>query len=151
MAHDDEILQRMMANNRAWKAGIDKDDPDFFERMARHHAPRVLCRVPGLRPFDLGAFHDVLAQVALAAGEGDAHQWQREVGGAAQQVPGQDAEAAAVGRDGRLQRDFHREVGDAAHRFGKRDHPGMVRGAEGTLVDASQAPGGNQVLALSNH
>ena len=53
MAHDDEILQRMMANNRAWKAGVDRDDPDFFERMAKHQAPRVLwigcsdSRVPG--------------------------------------------------------------------------------------------------------
>jgi carbonic anhydrase len=53
MAHDDEILQRMMANNRAWKADVDRNDPDFFERMAKHHAPRVLwigcsdSRVPG--------------------------------------------------------------------------------------------------------
>ena len=35
MAHDDEILQRMMANNRAWKAAVDRDDPGFFGRMRR--------------------------------------------------------------------------------------------------------------------
>ena len=50
---DDDILASIMANNRAWKAGVDKDDPDFFERMGKHHAPRVLwigcsdSRVPG--------------------------------------------------------------------------------------------------------
>jgi carbonic anhydrase len=50
---DDDILASIMANNRAWKAGVDRDDPDFFERMATHNAPRVLwigcsdSRVPG--------------------------------------------------------------------------------------------------------
>jgi carbonic anhydrase len=50
---DDDILHNIMANNRAWKAGVDRDDPGFFARMARHHAPRVLwigcsdSRVPG--------------------------------------------------------------------------------------------------------
>jgi carbonic anhydrase len=53
MAHDDDILQRMMANNRAWAAKVDKEDPGYFQRMAHHHAPRVLwigcsdSRVPG--------------------------------------------------------------------------------------------------------
>ena len=50
---DDDILHSIMANNRAWKASVDRDGPDFFARMARHHAPRVLwigrsdSRVPG--------------------------------------------------------------------------------------------------------
>lgn len=54
MAHrDDEILARMMANNRAWAAEVQRQQPGFFQQQARHHAPKVLwigcsdSRVPG--------------------------------------------------------------------------------------------------------
>jgi carbonic anhydrase len=51
--HDSDILHRLMANNRAWADGVNRDNPGFFERLARQQTPKVLwigcsdSRVPG--------------------------------------------------------------------------------------------------------
>ena len=54
---DDEILDRLMANNRVWADQVERDNPGFFESLARHQAPKVLwigcsdSRVPGNESF----------------------------------------------------------------------------------------------------
>ena len=53
MADDNEILEKLMANNRAWAHQVERDHPGFFENLAKQQAPRVLwigcsdSRVPG--------------------------------------------------------------------------------------------------------
>ena len=53
MAGDDDILPRLLANNRVWAAEVERDNPGFFERLAHQQTPRVLwvgcsdSRVPG--------------------------------------------------------------------------------------------------------
>jgi carbonic anhydrase len=50
---DNDILDRMMANNRSWAEQVNRDNPGFFERLSRQQTPRVLwigcsdSRVPG--------------------------------------------------------------------------------------------------------
>jgi carbonic anhydrase len=50
---DDDILHRLLDNNRAWADQVSRDNPGFFEQLARHQAPKVLwigcsdSRVPG--------------------------------------------------------------------------------------------------------
>ena len=50
---DDDVLHRMMANNRVWAAQIDRENPGFFDRLSKQQTPRVLwigcsdSRVPG--------------------------------------------------------------------------------------------------------
>ena len=53
-----------------------------------------------------------LAEVALPVDERDADHSQAEVGGATQQVAGEDAQATRVRRDVALEGDLHREIGD---------------------------------------
>jgi carbonic anhydrase len=36
------VLKHLFDNNRAWAEGITRDDPDFFQRLARQQAPRYL-------------------------------------------------------------------------------------------------------------
>jgi len=54
---DNEILDRLMANNRAWADQVERDNPGFFESLARHQTPKVLwigcsdSRVPGNESF----------------------------------------------------------------------------------------------------
>ena len=51
--HDNDILERMMANNQAWAAQVERDNPGFFARLSKQQTPRVLwigcsdSRVPG--------------------------------------------------------------------------------------------------------
>ena len=51
--HDHDILERMMANNQAWAAQVERDNPGFFSRLSKQQTPRVLwigcsdSRVPG--------------------------------------------------------------------------------------------------------
>jgi len=51
--HDHDILERMMANNQAWAAQVERDNPGFFARLSKQQTPRVLwigcsdSRVPG--------------------------------------------------------------------------------------------------------
>jgi carbonic anhydrase len=51
--HDNDILERLLASNRTWAAGVERDNPGFFERLAHQQTPRVLwigcsdSRVPG--------------------------------------------------------------------------------------------------------
>ena len=51
--HDNDILERMMANNQAWAARVERDNPGFFARLSKQQTPRVLwigcsdSRVPG--------------------------------------------------------------------------------------------------------
>ena len=57
-------------------------------------------RVPGVGQFVLQSpFIECLPKIPLAADEGDAHEWEPEVSSAAQRVPRQHAEPAAVGVD----------------------------------------------------
>jgi carbonic anhydrase len=50
---EDDVLSRMMSNNRKWAAKVHRDNPGFFERLAKQQTPRVLwigcsdSRVPG--------------------------------------------------------------------------------------------------------
>jgi carbonic anhydrase len=50
---DDDILDRMMENNRSWAEKVNQDNPGFFDRLAKQQTPRVLwigcsdSRVPG--------------------------------------------------------------------------------------------------------
>jgi carbonic anhydrase len=50
---EDDVLSRMMSNNRAWAAMVHQDNPGFFEKLAKQQTPRVLwigcsdSRVPG--------------------------------------------------------------------------------------------------------
>lgn len=50
---DDDVLARMLSNNRVWAEQINKDNPGFFDRLAKQQTPRVLwigcsdSRVPG--------------------------------------------------------------------------------------------------------
>jgi len=50
---DGDILERLMASNRAWAAEVERDNPGFFKRLSRQQTPRVLwigcsdSRVPG--------------------------------------------------------------------------------------------------------
>jgi hypothetical protein len=55
---------------------------------------------------------EVLAKVALAVQQGHGDHRQAHVGGAAQGVAREHAEAAGVGGDLARKRDLHREVGD---------------------------------------
>ncbi len=54
---EDDVLSRMMSNNREWAAKVHSDNPGFFERLAKQQAPRVLwigcsdSRVPGNESF----------------------------------------------------------------------------------------------------
>ena len=51
--HDNDILERMMANNQAWATQVERDNPGFFARLSKQQTPRVLwigcsdSRVPG--------------------------------------------------------------------------------------------------------
>ena len=51
--HDDDILARMMASNRAWAGEVQRDHPGFFRQLAQQQTPKVLwigcsdSRVPG--------------------------------------------------------------------------------------------------------
>lgn len=53
MADDNEILEKLMANNRAWAAQVERENPGFFQRLSKQQTPRVLwigcsdSRVPG--------------------------------------------------------------------------------------------------------
>jgi carbonic anhydrase len=50
---EDDVLARMMSNNREWAAKVHQENPGFFERLAKQQTPRVLwigcsdSRVPG--------------------------------------------------------------------------------------------------------
>src|SRR5690606_19216301 len=55
---------------------------------------------------------DLLAKIALPAHERHGDHRYLEIGRRAQRVAGQHAEAAAVRRDGGLERDLHREIAD---------------------------------------
>jgi carbonic anhydrase len=50
---ENDVLSRMMFNNREWAAKVHQDNPGFFRRLARKRSPRVLwigcsdSRVPG--------------------------------------------------------------------------------------------------------
>ena len=50
---DEDVLARMMSNNRTWAAKVQQDNPGFFEKLAKQQTPRVLwigcsdSRVPG--------------------------------------------------------------------------------------------------------
>jgi carbonic anhydrase len=50
---EEDVLSRMLSNNRAWAAKVHQDNPGFFERLAKQQTPRVLwigcsdSRVPG--------------------------------------------------------------------------------------------------------
>ena len=59
---------------------------------------------------------DLLAQIALPAGQRHEHDRQLQVGAGPRGVAGQDAKAAGIGVDLRPQRDLHREVGDPGAR-----------------------------------
>jgi carbonic anhydrase len=51
--HDDDILARMMASNRAWSDEVQREHPGFFQKLAGQQTPKVLwigcsdSRVPG--------------------------------------------------------------------------------------------------------
>jgi carbonic anhydrase len=51
--NDNEILDKLMANNRAWAAQVERENPGFFQRLSKQQTPRVLwigcsdSRVPG--------------------------------------------------------------------------------------------------------
>jgi carbonic anhydrase len=50
---EEDVLSRMMSNNRTWAAKVQQDNPGFFEKLAKQQTPRVLwigcsdSRVPG--------------------------------------------------------------------------------------------------------
>ena len=63
-------IERLIANNQAWSANINKEDPGFFERLAQAQKPRFLwigcsdSRVPaerltGLEPGELFVHRNV--------------------------------------------------------------------------------------------
>jgi hypothetical protein len=39
---EDDVLSRMISNNRTWAAKIQQDNPGFFERLAKQQTTRVL-------------------------------------------------------------------------------------------------------------
>ncbi len=93
------------------RPAFDADSHTDIERF------EVVGRVPGVQPVDLIAVRtDLLPQVAFAAGERHEHHRQREVCGGAHGIARQHSQAAGVGRDRGVERDFHREVGDAGAR-----------------------------------
>jgi hypothetical protein len=71
------------------------------------------CQIGGNLSTNAGGVQ-VLAEVPLAVHQGHGHHGQPGVGGRAQGVSRQDAEAAAIGGDTRLQAHLHGEVGDGA-------------------------------------
>ena len=91
----------------------------------------------------------MLAEKALAVEQRDADDRQAQVGHRAERVAGEHAEAAAVSRDRRVERDLHREVGDGvdAGRFGLQATPyllGRRSGARHGLVDGLFEGGDHQ-------
>ena len=62
---------------------------------------------------------EVLVEVPGPVQQGDGDDRHAEVRAGSQRVPGEDAEASAVRRDRRLERDLHREVGDGAPETGR--------------------------------
>src|ERR1700744_616341 len=72
---DDDVLARMMSNNRTWAAKVQQDNPGFFERLAKQKTPRVLwigcsdSRVPGNESIGVmpgeGFFHRNVANQML--------------------------------------------------------------------------------------
>ena len=52
-ASEEDVLSRMMSNNREWAAKVHQENPGFFEKLAKQQTPRVLwigcsdSRVPG--------------------------------------------------------------------------------------------------------
>ena len=56
----------------------------------------------------------MLAEVAFAVRQRDRGQRQAHIGGGAQRIPGQHAQAPAIRRELRHDRDFHGEIGDHA-------------------------------------
>ncbi len=86
------------------------DGHQCFRRQKFHDRAGI----PGHRCFMLTAgFVQALAEIAVAADQGHRHQRQFQIGGAFDGVAGEDAEAAAVGRDVGGQPDFHGEIGNA--------------------------------------
>ena len=55
---------------------------------------------------------EILAEISLAVDQRDGHQGRAQIGGGAERVAGQHAQAATVGRHVGIERDLHREVGD---------------------------------------
>ncbi len=93
------------------RAILDADRDPVVQRL------EIMRRLPGVRLFALVAvFVQALAEVALAVQQGDRHHGHAEVGGGAQGVACEHAEASAVGRHGRLEAGLHGEVGDARRR-----------------------------------
>ena len=78
MADNDEeqFLSGLFANNRAWAEKIEKDNPGFFDKLAKQQAPRVLwigcsdSRVPaneiiGMLPGEVFVHRNVANQVMM--------------------------------------------------------------------------------------
>lgn len=73
---EEQFLSGLFANNRAWAERIEKDNPGFFDKLAKQQAPRVLwigcsdSRVPaneiiGMLPGEVFVHRNVANQVML--------------------------------------------------------------------------------------
>ncbi len=84
------------------------------DRDLRPERGGVALRRPGIGVLDLLArSRNLLAQIALAADEGDEDRRYAEIGAGARGVPGQNPKPAAIGVHLRPGRDLHGEIGDA--------------------------------------
>src|SRR5690606_9692044 len=120
-------------------------DPAAFDadRDLRRQRLGERGRVPRIVELDLSpAVVDLLAEVAVAADERYGDQRQIEIGRGAERVAREHAQAAAVSRDLRAERDLHREVADAAaieerRQRARGQHLGALRVGE-TLAAADE-------------
>ncbi|MDP1847730.1 MAG: selenocysteine-specific translation elongation factor [Solirubrobacteraceae bacterium] len=99
-----------------------------LDPRARRHFRQPVGRRPGLRLLGLvaGAVQ-VLAEIALAVYQRHGDHRHLAIGGRADRVAGEYAQAAAVGRNRLVQADLHREVGNCfgcGHRVGPRQAEG---------------------------
>jgi carbonic anhydrase len=73
---EEQFLSGLFANNRAWAEKIEKDNPGFFDKLAKQQAPRVLwigcsdSRVPaneiiGMLPGEVFVHRNVANQVMM--------------------------------------------------------------------------------------
>jgi carbonic anhydrase len=81
---EDDVLSRMMSNNREWAAKVRRDNPGSFERLAKQQTPRVLwigcsdSRLPGNESIDALCEINVIEQVRHVTGNSIVQQaWRR--------------------------------------------------------------------------